>query len=373
MNSKVAILRCDEYESEKVFDAVHQAFEFFGGIKQFVKQGQKVLLKPNMLSARTPEKGVTTHPLVLEAVVREVQSAGAKAWIGDSPSGALKGVRRCWENTGFMAVAERTGAQLIHFEASGIYQKEVRGIRYHVARPMVEADVVINLPKFKTHGVTLFTGAIKNCYGTLPGFQKAIFHKLYPHPDAFSEVLVDVYGIVQPQFTLMDGILGMEGNGPATGTLRNTGLIFASPDGVALDTIASSVMGFKEGEVDAIRIAGERGLGKSKLSEIEIVGESLESVRFHDFNRPSNLLMKWVPTFLVHWVGQWVWVRPKVDKEKCTGCQICVHSCPVQAIGMDGGKPVVDYEQCIHCLCCNESCPESAMTQEFSWLARRFR
>jgi uncharacterized protein (DUF362 family)/Pyruvate/2-oxoacid:ferredoxin oxidoreductase delta subunit len=371
MNARVAVLRCSQYEKEKVFETVHQALSLFGGIGAFVKPGWKVLLKPNMLSAREPDRGVTTHPFVLEALVREVQSAGCETWIGDSPSGALKGVKRCWENTGFKKVAEETGSKLINFEAGGTIQKEVNGNLYHLARAVFEADAVINIPKFKTHGLTLYTGSVKNLYGTLPGFQKARLHKRYPNPTQFSRVLAEIYGLVKPALTVMDGIVGMEGNGPATGQLRSTQLILASPDGIALDTVAAAAMGFKENEVDATRIAGESGYGESRLASIDILGETLESVRFRDFALPSNHLMKLVPAFLVRWLGRFVWVKPRADLKKCTGCGICVRSCPVNAIRLIEGRPVTDYEVCINCLCCNESCPENAVIQELSWLARR--
>jgi len=372
MAATVAIVKCKDYEKERVFEAVHNLLEMLGEIGKFVKAGEKVLLKPNMLSAKEPERGITTHPVVLEAVVREVQSVGGEVWIGDSPSGAVKGLKRYWENTGFKDVADRTGARLVNFEAGGTVARTVKGEKYHFARAVFEADVVINLPKFKTHGLTLYTGAIKNLYGTLPGLQKATFHKLHPHPQNFSRVLVNVFSSVRPRLNLMDGILGMEGNGPATGNLRNVGLLLASEDGIALDTVASSIMGFKENEVDAIRLAGEDGVGENSVEKIEILGEKLDAVRLEDFSLPSNRLIRLVPEFLMKWVARFVWARPQADPEKCTGCGVCANSCPVHAIQMVDGRPVMDYNVCINCLCCNESCPEGAIVQQMSWLARRF-
>jgi uncharacterized protein (DUF362 family)/Pyruvate/2-oxoacid:ferredoxin oxidoreductase delta subunit len=371
MGAAVAICRCDEYEKDEVFKAVHSAVELLGGIGRFVRGGEKVLLKPNMLSAKEPERGITTHPFVLEAMIDEVRSAGGEVWIGDSPSGAIKGIERCWENTGYGALAERTGARLVNFEAGGTVARELGGREFHLARAVFEADVLINLPKFKTHGFTLYTGAIKNLFGTLPGFQKVAVHKLYSHPENFSRVLVDIYAAIRPRLHLMDGIVGMEGNGPSTGDLRKVGLVLASEDGVALDAVASHLMGFKQGKVDAIRIAGERGVGESRIENIDILGESLDAALLDDFKLPSNYLIKLVPQFLVRWAGQLIWVRPYADLDKCTACGVCVKNCPVQAIRMEDGHPEMDYRVCINCLCCNESCPEGAVLHQKSWLAKR--
>lgn len=371
MNAKVSIVRCSSYQRDQVFEAVRKAIDLLGGIERFVKKNQKVLLKPNMLSAKAPERGITTHPLVIDALIHLLRPLGAEIWLGDSPSGGIKGIQRCWDNTGYSELAKRTGIKLINFEAGEKIQKTIHGRTYHFAKAVFDADVVINLPKFKTHGFSLYTGAVKNCFGTLPGFQKAEFHKRYPHPENFSRVLVEIYSCASPALNLMDGILGMEGNGPATGHLRNTRLILASEDGVAMDAVASYMMGFKENEIDAVRIGAENGLGESRISQIQVLGEDLKSVRFHDFSLPSNRLIKLVPQFLVRWLGRFVWVRPVADLEKCTGCGICVQSCPVNAIQMVDDHPVTDYHVCINCLCCNESCPEGAVIQEMSWLARR--
>ena len=169
----------------------------------------------------------------------------------------------------------------------------------------------------------------------------------------------------------MDGITGMAGNGPSTGIKKQCGLLAASVDGVALDAVAAHLMGFRENDVDMIRFAGERGLGKWHVRDIEVLGDSLESCLQEDFPLPSNHLTKFVPQFLADLFGGFVWVKPVADPGVCTGCGICAASCPVNAIEMRNNKPVMDYKTCINCLCCDESCPEGAIEQKRSWLARQ--
>ncbi|MBN1895337.1 DUF362 domain-containing protein [bacterium] len=368
----VSLIRCDSYDPSLVAELVHEALERVGGMGRFVRRGQQVLLKPNMLAAKEPGHGITTHPAFLEAVVREVQEAGASVRIGDSPSNASKGIRYFWEKTGYLDVAERTGATLVNFEASGTYVRKAGEATFYISKTVLDADVIINIPKLKTHGLTLYTGAIKNLYGVLPGFQKTAFHSRFPHPDDFSRILAGLYGCVRPALHIMDGIVGMEGNGPSTGTLRKTGLILAGDDGIALDAVACHLMGFRPDEVDAVRFAGEMHLGESRLERITVNGESLSGARLHGFDLPSNRLMKLVPRMLVRWAGRFIWVRPQTDLARCTRCGVCIQSCPVQAIRMEDGGPVTDYGLCINCMCCNESCPEEAVIQKMSRLARLF-
>ncbi|NQT24392.1 DUF362 domain-containing protein [candidate division KSB1 bacterium] len=372
MATEVSIQHCPVYKKDLVFEAIDQLLKTLGGIETYVNKGQTVLLKPNMLSAKSPDMGVTTHPFVLEALINQIKKVGGEVWIGDSPSGVWKGIQRYWKNTGFLNLADRTGAKLVNFEADGTVERQVAGRKYHLAKTVFDADVVINVPKMKTHGLTLYTGAVKNLYGTLPGFQKAKYHKEFPNPTDFSQVLLDIYECVQPALTIMDAITAMEGNGPATGDLKDVGLLLASTDGVALDTVANAIMGFKQNEVPTTRLAGERGLGENNPQKILIKGVPLLEAAVNDFNLPSTHLLNYFPKFLVKWVGRFIWVRPSVYTEKCTGCGVCSDCCPVDAIEMKNRVPVTDYDQCINCLCCNESCPEGAVYQKMSWLARRF-
>jgi uncharacterized protein (DUF362 family)/Pyruvate/2-oxoacid:ferredoxin oxidoreductase delta subunit len=367
----VSVARCQTYELQAVADAVERVLAPLGGMERFVQRGQWVHLKPNLLAAKEPARAITTHPAVVEAVVRMVQDLGAEVTIGDSPGGAVTGVQRYWDNTGLTEVARRT--RLVSFETGGVVERKVRGKSYFVSRYLVEADVVINLPKLKTHNLTLYTGAVKNLFGAIPGLRKSEYHKQAPHPEDFAEVLVDIYSVVRPHLHIADAIVGQEGNGPSSGKVRPMGLVLASSDGVALDAVGAAIMGFAEGEIDTTRIATQRGLGEGSLERIQLIGGDVQSLRLPDFALPSNRLIKLLPRWLMLLAARLIWVRPRAIRELCQQCGMCQTNCPVGAIHTDAdGFPVMDYERCIKCMCCDESCPHQAIEQEMSWLARRF-
>jgi uncharacterized protein (DUF362 family) len=164
MKTKVSLVHCPVYDREQVMNAVRQAVDHLGGIRALVKPGEKILLKPNLLSAREPERAVTTHPEVVRAMVRLVKEAGATPIVGDSPGGAVKGVERVWERTGMKKMAEEEGVTLVNFETSGAVEKAIAHPllgSLHLARVLFEVDGIINLPKLKTHSLVIFTGSLK--------------------------------------------------------------------------------------------------------------------------------------------------------------------------------------------------------------------
>lgn len=366
----VAIEMAPSYDDAVIGAALDRALDRLGGLDRFVRPGMRVFLKPNLLSAKEPRKAVTTHPALVRAVAEHCLARGARVAIGDSPAGALKGIRRVWKKTGMEEVAETTGAVLVSLESSGVVERFARGQRYFLSRPVLEADLVINLPKLKTHGLTLFTGAVKNTFGTIPGLGKGEYHKKHPHPDTFSEVLLDVHALVAPALHIMDGVLAMEGNGPASGSPRHLGLLLAAEDGVALDAVASAVIGFRPEEIDTTRLASARGLGSARLDRVRVLGVPLAEARVTDFVLPSNRLLAAVPETLLRLAGRLLWVRPKADTPTCIGCTLCATSCPVETIAMVDRLPVIDYARCINCITCQEVCPTQAMRAEASPLAR---
>lgn len=364
--AKVSIVKCPSYEQEKVNDAVRQSLDLIGGIRNFVSTGQKVLLKVNALTMKPPEAAVTTHPAVIKAVVSEVLRAGGVPLVGDSSGGMVAGqapTRQTFQVTGIARAAEESGAELVNFDISGVEAVQSDGPipALHIARPALEADVVISLPKLKTHSATVFTGAIKNMYGCVPGHRKAEYHRMAPKLKDFGEVLVDIFGAVKPALAIMDGIIGMEGNGPSAGNPRHIGLVLTSADCVALDAAASLVIGLDPLRVHTTAIAHGRGLGDGDQAHLELLGELLEHVAVKDYDLPSNAMLETMPGFLIRSMLGMLKARPEINKNACAGCRFCVESCPVQAMDMKGKVPLIDYQKCISCLCCQELCPQKAV------------
>jgi uncharacterized protein (DUF362 family)/Pyruvate/2-oxoacid:ferredoxin oxidoreductase delta subunit len=342
---------------ENVREAVDRAFEIFGP----ELKGKKVLIKPNVLRASEAKEGITTHPAVLRAVVEKVETMGPSSLVvGDNPgvfsyganeesfrkSGLMEAAKGYYQNIG-------NDSRPVDFNPAFMRTVSISGI-------LLDADFIISLPKFKTHGLTVVTGAIKNSYGFLPGAQKARLHEAAQTPFRFQEMLVDVFRLRVPDLFLVDAVVGMEGNGPASPDLRNIGLILASDNGVALDAVIATMMGIEPGLLRFLQKAKETGLGDYDLSTIEIIGELK---RLLDFKLPplsgEAILSNHAAQDFLH---KRTLARPHVDTNLCTGCATCVNQCPVSALSMGDLFPEVDADTCITCFCCQEICPEKAIT-----------
>ncbi len=267
--SIISIVRCNSYDLDSVKAALRTALELLGGVSQFVVAGQSVLIKPNMLSPHPPEKAVTTHPSVVEAVAELVRAAGGIPSIGDSP-GFYK-FQRVAETSGIAEAARRAGALLVPFEgeeeittAEGCLMKNIA-----VARAAARADAIISLPKFKTHNLTCITAAIKNLFGYIPGLKKAEMHFRFPDIDRFSHMLADIARALPPRLHILDAVVGMDGNGPGAGDPFRIGLIIAGSDPVAVDSTICRVVGIDPLSIPMIRIASERGSGNAAVERIE--------------------------------------------------------------------------------------------------------
>lgn len=376
MNATVGLLRCETYDRAAVEDAVGRIVGLLGGMRMLVRPGERILVKPNLLGAKEPHRHITTHPEIVRAVIRLVKAAGATPVVGDSPGGAVKGVERVWEKTGMKQMAAEEGVELINFETAG--SREVIVEHPHIPAIQVsnavhDCDGIINIPKLKTHGLMIYTGAVKNFYGIIPGLRKAEYHKLAPHPDDFGALLAEIYRYVRPKLrcTIIDGIVGMEGNGPSSGDLRPMHIIAASRDGLALDAAVTRLMGLNPQKIDMLSHAAAKGLGSFDPADITLAGDAPSSFDFTGFKFPSNWYISLVPRFFIKAVGKLVWLKPRVQPELCKNCLLCVESCPVKAIdSVPPAKPVVIAKHCISCLCCHELCPFRAIELKRSLLAK---
>jgi uncharacterized protein (DUF362 family)/NAD-dependent dihydropyrimidine dehydrogenase PreA subunit len=342
---------------QECLEAVRKVFELF----PLDMTGKKVLLKPNVLRAARPEEAIATHPAILEAVVRCVRErAPASLIVGDNPGLMSYGANEeSFEKTGLMA------ASLGHYRNIGLEANEVAFDpaylpRVSVSRAVLEADIVISLPKFKTHGLTVLTGAIKNSYGILPGAQKALLHRLAGSPERFHDVVVEVFRLRPPDLYIMDAVLGMQGNGPASTELRWIGRLLASDNPVALDATVARMMGLAPERLGFLQKAKSLGFGDFDESAIELVGE-LKPIP--DFKVPplggyaiahSEALQSLIEERMA--------LRPKVDESRCIVCGVCIEQCPVQALSLVNDLPQVDPARCIVCFCCQEMCPEKAIS-----------
>ncbi|WP_319407119.1 DUF362 domain-containing protein [uncultured Desulfosarcina sp.] len=323
-------------------------------------RGKKVLIKPNVLRGSEAAEGIVTHPAVLAAVVDKAETLGsASIIVGDNPGLFSYGANEAaFEQTGLMAAARGTyrniGLDAVSRPFNPDFMETV-----NVSRAILEADVVISLPKFKTHGLTVMTGAIKNSYGFLPGAQKARLHKIAGNPDRFHDLVVEVFKLRVPDLFIVDAVVGMEGNGPASPELREIGLILAADNAVALDAVMATMMGLEPGRLRFLRKAAEAGLGTWRMDEIHIDGHlvTLENFKLPPLGGEAIQDNPAVQEMLESKTR----LTPQADPDGCTACGTCVEQCPAQALSMLDDLPQVDMDLCVTCFCCQEICPEKAM------------
>ncbi len=370
-NPTVSLATCNAYETSILRQSLDRLLEPFGSIGRFVSPGQRVLLKPNLLSAKSPERAITTHPDLVRVIAEKVIEAGGTPLIGDSPGGAIRGVKRVWENTGMQKMASGARIDLVNFETSGAKLIKKGKYDFYISKAVLEADTIINIAKLKTHTLTLFTGGVKNIFGVIPGFRKSELHKIFPKPDEFARMLVELYRLISPSLTIVDGVLAMEGNGPSSGKPRKLGLLAAGTDAVAVDAVLAGIIGFREGQVDTIRIADETGAGTGSLAKITVSGDH-DGGRLEDFILPSNRKLRMIPRPVAKMIAPLVWLKLEIARDRCTGCEQCLKSCPVQTIRREESGLVIDQSGCIQCMCCHELCPEDALDIKLSLLARLF-
>ena len=380
MTPIVSSVLCSTYDEREVDAAVVQAIDNLGGISSFVSPGMTVLLKPNLLTGADPIKAVTTHPSVVGSVARILTAHGCRVVIGDSPGAGTRytpqSLKRAYERSGYAPLLAIPGVTLnkdvTHTTVSSPDGRVVK--RFLVIKPAVEADAIISLSKPKTHLLTTYTGAVKNLFGVVPGHEKALFHSRFPEAENFSRMLIDLHGAVIPVLHLMDAVVGMEGNGPLSGTPAPVGLILASRNPHALDSVACRIIGIPRDTVPTQQAAEERGLIDG---EPGIVGDDPASLTIPPFQlpdtaRPAGFLMKLSRKVLARFQrgSRFLLSYPLVVPSACIGCGACVRICPAQAASLHEGQAEIDLSLCIRCYCCHESCEAAAILLRQGLLSR---
>lgn len=358
---KVAVEKAASYEADELHRGLASLMAHLGGIKAFIKPGERVLIKPNMLSAKSPEAAVTTHPALLRGVIEMVKGAGAVALVGDSPGiGSLVTVAR---KSGMLAVIEETGAELVEF--SETRQVTTDGVfkRFDIAAPYLDAGRVINLPKLKTHEMMTMTCGVKNVFGVLVGADKPAWHLQAGHDrDLFARALLELYQIRPPDLTIVDAITAMEGDGPGSGDPRHVGLLLAGANAIAVDVIAAEIALLPKSLLFVERQAEKLGLAGWNRRSIEVCGTAIEGLNIPPFRLPPLADVEFgLPRFLKNLLRNHLTTRPVQVKGRCTACGICVRACPPEVISLRDGSLEFDYHRCIRCFCCRELCPEAAL------------
>ena len=333
---------------------IERLLEPLGGMGRFIDKGDRVLLKVNLLSAKDPQKAVTTHPEIVRAVATSVRRAGGHPYIGDSPGGTFskRTLRKAYKKTGLEALAHEDNIPL-NYDTNVETLEIPRGRRLKrspFCRYALDADKIIALPKLKTHSFQYMTLACKIMYGIVPGLTKAKYHAQFPSRVSFADIMLDILTIVKPNLYIMDGIVGMEGQGPGSGDPVKMDLVLASTDHVAMDISVCRILSIEPVGMPVLKMAKVRGLWPER---VDYPIQSPEVVAYKGFRLPNTadhlLTGKKLPR------------KSPVITDKCIACGDCERICPKNAVKVQGRMAEVTYSKCIRCFCCHEICPEDAI------------
>lgn len=358
----------EEYREELVYPAICKAFEALGILKE-LHSGMKVVIKPNLIMAKSPDFPVTTHPQVIRAVARWLNEHGITDIILAESSGGLynqehmKGVYRACR----MIELEPLVKLNTDFSARTVHCREgFVNHSFHLLTPICEADYIINICKLKTHAMTRYSGGIKNLFGCIPGLEKPQLHYRFPDIKDFSNMLVELAQTIAPQLTVIDAIDAMEGNGPTGGTLYPLHMLLAAKDMYTQDYFAAKLMGMDPMQIDMLRIAAKKGL--IKAHELKLAGDSIPD-SLTPFRLPDTKQLDFsdaLPAFLkkpFNKIASRLFKSyPQLDAKLCVGCGKCAESCPSQIIYIKNKKAHFQKKDCISCFCCQEMCPLKAIS-----------
>ncbi len=380
----VSLLQCSEYENGLLNDIIRHSLENIGfNLKEL--SGKKVVVKPNLLMPSSEEKAIITHPEFFRSVVQIVKESGGTPILVESP--AMHSLERTVKKTGYQKVVDEEGIEMadpgqtrvLHYEGAKKFK------HLAVSEAYFDADIILSLPKFKTHGITYITGGVKLLFGAIPGMEKSKMHMRAPKPEDFAEFLLDLYGAMNYGFDpakriihIMDAIMVQEGEGPGpSGKPRRMDAVLASENGIAMDCVAAKVAGLDIDKCPTIVGGFSRNYGISSPRDIQVVGDPIEALKIEGFVPATGAsffsnMFRW--PFNTTAFKNLFLDRPLPQKERCTLCYQCKKICPAGAISTSSGRrevPDYNYDICIRCYCCLEICPEAAIEKgrgRFQWL-----
>ena len=379
MDKNVYFAAAANYDQQTVDAAVERLFCQLPAAQAL--GGKRVLLKPNLLAKHTPERAVTTHPALVRAVIRAVRRRGAASiTVADSPGGVYNPgiLRSIYKVSGLTDVCREEGAALYtDCKSREVPAKGQMVKQFTLLEPVLDCDVIINLPKLKTHMMTGLSAATKNLFGCIPGLQKAEWHMRFPDKERFGGMLVDLLCTVKPSFAILDGILAQEGDGPAGGTPRMVGIVAAAEDHLQMDLALCRMLGIRPKDVPYLNAAISRGLCPEQFDPACAKGEGELCRPISGYRLPSSWgsvdfadkaprAVRWaVPA-----VERLLAPRPVINKSRCIGCGKCAEICPQHTITVQG-KAHIHAVRCIRCFCCHEMCPVKAIDTRRSFLLKK--
>lgn len=366
---RVTVSKCTDYDPEKIQKILTTHFKDLG-IRTGFFTGKNVLIKPNLVTKKGPDGATTTHPAFVQALVRILKGAGANVLIAESSSGnyTVGRLKEIYESSKFYEIGLEEGAEF-NFDLSEVSLSAPKARickRFDIIKPISDCDIIIDLCKLKTHGLTKMTAGVKNLFGTVPGMKKVELHARYSDPGDFCEMLNDLCEMIcdlKPVITVCDAVMAMEGEGPGTGDPRYLNTILTSLNPFALDLACTELIGFKN-TVPMVEQAKERKLCPRNFSDLEIIGTPIEELKVSDFVPSTSQRISWAVSFIPDFLKP----RPVIDTEKCIGCGECKRNCPKHTIEIENKKARINRKDCIRCFCCQELCPHKAVTVKRSLL-----
>jgi len=369
---KVSLVKCKDYDFDKVYSAIKESISLIGGLN--IKEGSKVLVKPNLLRPRHPKFAVSTHPIVVKAVIRILKENKCDVIVGDSPGfhDPFVTAKTC----GLLDICKEEGVEFVNFNNKKSYfYKDAKFMhRFDLTDVLDNVDCIVNLPKLKTHMMMGVTFAVKNTFGFMVGMNKSKMHMKLADKRKFAEMLVDLNEFVKPCLNIIDGIVGMEGEGPGNGDTINVGIVSASYDSLAMDIIMCYLTSFDPLSIWTNKVGLERR-DNDYFDKIEQVGCKLDDVKVKFKHAKEFSITFAMPKAVSKFINNLVTpARPIIIPKKCVFCKECIKICPANTIGSEefDGKKVafIHKEKCIRCFCCHEICKFGAIDIKKSMLSK---